>query len=164
MNSAPAPATRILRAGSGLILGPDDSQDRYIIDSALTGGRVAVVEHIIAPGVLAAPMHRHSREDEYSLVLEGRVGAMFDGVEVYADAGDFVFKPRSEWHTFWNAGQGTLRILEIITPGGLEELFRLIDTAGDEIAEGLEDAAASYGCEIDGDATAHLVERLGLRF
>ena len=25
---------------------------------------------------LAAPLHRHSREDEYSYVLEGRIGAL----------------------------------------------------------------------------------------
>ncbi len=164
MTNATAPDTRVLRAGSGLVLGPDDSRDRFILDRAHTAGRVAVVEHMIAPGVLAAPMHRHSREDEFSFVLEGRVGAIFDGVEVFAEAGDFVFKPRGEWHTFWNAGAGPLRILEIITPGGLEELFRQIDTAGDDVAEILETAAAVYGCEIDEEETGRVIERYGLRF
>ena len=30
----------------------------------------------MSPRALAAPMHRHTREDEYSYVLEGRVGAL----------------------------------------------------------------------------------------
>ncbi len=35
-----------------------------------TGGALSVVEHPIAPGTLVPP-HTHSREDEYSYVLEG---------------------------------------------------------------------------------------------
>ena len=37
----------------------------------VTEGRVAVVEHTLPPRHLAAPLHRHSREDELSIVLEG---------------------------------------------------------------------------------------------
>ena len=66
----------------------------------------------------------HTREDEYSYVLEGRLGALLGDDEVYAEPGDFVFKPRDQWHTFWNAGDGPCRILEIIAPGGFEHMFR----------------------------------------
>lgn len=154
---------RILGPAQGLILGAPEATDRFMLDAAETAGRLAVVEHTIAPGVLAAPMHRHDREDEYSFVLEGRVGAIFDGVEVYATAGDFVRKPRGEWHTFWNAGDGPLRILEIITPGGLEELFRLMGSP-DAPPELFEQVEVNYGCAVDEDLTAALVERLGLTF
>ena len=41
-----------------------------------TGGGFSLVEHPIPPRTLAAPVHRHSREDEYSYVLEGRMGAL----------------------------------------------------------------------------------------
>jgi hypothetical protein len=34
------------------------------------------------------------------------------------------FKPRNQWHTFWNAGDEPARILEIISPAGFEEFFR----------------------------------------
>src|SRR4051794_41052303 len=61
---------------------------------------------------------------------EGFVG---DAV-VYADRGTLVFKPRDQWHTFWNAGDGPCRILEIISPGGFERLF-------EEAAEPLESTA-----------------------
>jgi len=155
-------APRVLGPGQGLILGPPEGTDRFMLDSAETKGRLAIVEHTIAPGMLAAPMHRHDKEDEYSYVLEGRVGAIFDGVEVYATVGDFVRKPRGEWHTFWNAGDSPLRILEIITPGGLEELFRLMGSA-DAPAELLEDVEVSYGCAVDEDQTAALIERHNLR-
>jgi len=86
--------------------------DRYLIESADSGGSVALLEQILPPRALAAPVHRHSREDEYSVVLEGRLGVFQDDEEVFAAPGDIVFKPRGHWHTFWNAGDGQLRILE----------------------------------------------------
>jgi quercetin dioxygenase-like cupin family protein len=53
---------------------------------------------------LAAPLHRQTREDEYSYVLEGRVGALLGEQEGFGEVGDLIFKPRGQWHTFWNAG------------------------------------------------------------
>ena len=62
-----------------------------------------MVEHLLAPHSIAAPVHRHTREDEFSLILEGRFWFQADGVEHVAEVDDFVFKPRDERHTFWNA-------------------------------------------------------------
>lgn len=57
-------------------------------------------------------------------ILEGRMGAQLGDEVVYAEQGSFVFKPRNRWHTFWNAGDVLCRILEIISSGGFEHLFR----------------------------------------
>ena len=114
--------TRIIRAGTGEILGPPAGcRDRFLVDSKSWGGHLGVVEHLLAPHSIAAPMHRHSREDEFSFILEGRVWAQFGDEEHVAEVGDLVFKPRGEWHTFWNASDEPARLLELITPGGLEE-------------------------------------------
>jgi len=75
---------------------------RFLIDGAESGGGFALVEHPMEPRALAAPMHRHSREDEYSFVLAGRVGASLGGEVVHGECGDLIFKPRGQWHTFWN--------------------------------------------------------------
>ena len=72
---------------------------------------------------LAAPVHRHAREDEYSYVLEGQVGALLGDEVVVGGPGDLIFKPRGQWHTFWNAGDEPARILEIISPAGFEGFF-----------------------------------------
>ncbi len=53
---------------------------------------------------LAAPLHRHAREDEYSYVLEGSIGALLGDYVVSGKPGDLLFKPRNQWHTFRNAG------------------------------------------------------------
>ena len=83
-----------------------------------SGGGFSLVEHPIPPRTLVAPLHRHANEDEYSYVLEGRMGAQLGDDVVYAEKGDLVFKPRGQWHTFWNAGDEPCRILEIISPEG----------------------------------------------
>jgi mannose-6-phosphate isomerase-like protein (cupin superfamily) len=147
-------------------LAPDGfTGDRFMIDGKDSGGGFALVEHRLAPHVLAAPLHLHTREDEYSYVLQGRVGALLGDQEVVAEAGDLVFKPRRQWHTFWNAGDGPARILEIISPAGLEELFREFAAAGGELDPAtLPALAACYGGEVDFERTLAVVQRHGLAF
>lgn len=157
---------RVLGPQDGQILGaPEGVRDRFMVDATASGGGFALVEHLMAPRSIAAPMHRHSREDEYTYVLEGRVGAMLGDDEVFAEVGDLVFKRRDQWHTFWNAGDEPARVLEIICPGGLEELFRTLGlmTSEPEPAE-LAALAANYGCDVDFERTLPLMERHGLTF
>jgi len=104
---------------------------RFMIDGDEAGDRFSLVEHPMSPWALAAPLHRHSREDEYSFVIEGRMGALLGDEELVAGPGDLVFKPRDQWHTFWNAGDEPARILEIISPAGFEKFFEeLVDLGG----------------------------------
>jgi mannose-6-phosphate isomerase-like protein (cupin superfamily) len=136
-----------------------------MIEGDDAGGRFALVEHTIAPGALAAPMHRHSNEDEFTYVLTGSFAAVADGHEVSAGPGDLVFKPRGQWHTFWNPGDVPTRVLEMISPAGLEQFFRLVDApeAEQDLAQ-ISELAARIGCEVDEEATTALVERHRLRF
>ena len=112
-------------SGTGVkVVGPADGKSgslgmigvRFMVDGDETEGRFSLVEHPMPPRALAAPLHRHLREDEYSFVLEGRVGALLGDEVVIASPGDLLFKPRNQWHTFWNAGDEPARILEIIAP------------------------------------------------
>ena len=125
----------------------------------------SLVEHPMPPRRLAAPIHKHSREDEYSYVLEGRMGALLGDDVVYAEAGDTVFKPRDQWHTFWNAGDTPCRILEIIAPGGFEHFFDELGTAiesGTAGPEKLGELGAKYGLEFQPESVARLCEEHGL--
>src|SRR6476619_2198370 len=54
-----------------------DLGTRYLVE----GDGFALVEHTLPPRALGSPLHRHTSEDEYSYVLEGRLGAQLgDGV------------------------------------------------------------------------------------
>ena len=155
------------------MLGPGDGKAvdlgsigvRFMIRSEESGGRFSLVEHPIPPRTLVAPLHRHTNEDEYSFVLEGRMGARLGEEVVYAVEGDLVFKPRAQWHTFWNAGDGPCRILEIISPGGFERLFE--EAAEDQEAMAGETASAlgaRYALEVDYESVERLCEEHGLTF
>jgi mannose-6-phosphate isomerase-like protein (cupin superfamily) len=161
-----ATGVRVVGPGDGVTMtDPEHRTDRFLIDTEDSGGGFSLVEHTLAPHVLAAPLHRHTREDEYSFVLEGRLGALLGDDEVFAEAGTLVYKPRGQWHTFWNAGDEPVRLLEIISPGGLEQLFRKLGEPGGEYdPETLPALAASYGCEVDFEATMPIVERHQLVF
>ena len=132
---------------------------RYIIDGVHTGSAFSLVEHPMPPRALAAPLHRHTREDEYSFVIEGRIGALLGDEVVYAEAGDVVFKPRNQWHTFWNASDSESRILEIIAPAGFEDFFRGMATTP---PEELDQLADRYGLEMDMSSIPGLLERFDL--
>lgn len=158
-------APRLIRVDEGEVMGPPHSQDRYLVNGADTGGRFALVEHIIGPGVLAAPMHRHNREDEFTFVREGRVGFLLEGREVIAEEGQLLFKPRGQWHTFWNPGPGTARMLEMISPSGLEDLFREIDSLADWPEPSVfEEMIGRYGIDMDLERTSAFAELRGLEF
>ncbi len=153
------------------LVGPDDGYSvqlpgvgvRFMAWTEETGGGFSLVEHPIPPNTMAAPWHKHAREDEYSYVLEGRMGALLGDDEVYANTGDFVFKPRDQWHTFWNAGDEPCRILEIIAPGGFEHMFREMgEMTAEPTPEQLADMDARYGLQIDPEGTVRVAERFGL--
>jgi mannose-6-phosphate isomerase-like protein (cupin superfamily) len=133
-----------------------------------SGGGFSLVEHPMPPRALAAPLHRHSREDEYSFVVEGRVGAQLGHEIVYGNPGDLIFKPRDQWHTFWNAGDTPARILEIICPAGFERYFeQLIDLAADQgppTPDQVNAIAERYGLEFQFDSVANLLQEHGLNF
>jgi len=139
---------------------------RFMIDGANAEKRFSLVEHPMSPRALAAPLHRHSREDEYSFILEGRMGALLGEDVVEAGPGELVFKPRNQWHTFWNASDEPCRILEIISPGGFEDFFRELDGLGGSLKAAPDQLAQlneRYGLEMQPDSVPDLLERFGLR-
>jgi mannose-6-phosphate isomerase-like protein (cupin superfamily) len=156
------------------VIGPDDGKAgflgsigvRWMIDGEDAGGDFSLVEHPMSPRALAAPLHRHTREDEYSFVLEGRMGALLGEEVLEAGPGDLVFKPREQWHTFWNAGDEPCRILEIIAPAGFEHFFRELDGLGGALQANPEELTAlneRYGLEMQPESVPELLERFNLQ-
>src|SRR4051812_7172722 len=164
----------IVKTTTTKVVGPKDGKAgflgsigvRFMIDGAETGDGFSLVEHPMGPRALAAPLHRHHREDEYSYVLEGRMGALLGDEVLEAGPGDLVFKPRGQWHTFWNAGDEPCRILEIISPAGFERYFNeLVDMGGVTGAapEALAELCARYELDMDPGSIPGLLERFALR-
>lgn len=138
---------------------------RFMAWTEETGGGFSLVEHPIPPRTLVAPVHRHCREDEYSFVLEGRMGALLGDNVIYAETGEFAFKPREQWHTFWNPDDTPCRVLEIISPGGFEHFFDELDTAMQSphfSPAQMGEIGARYGLEFQPESVPALCAEHGL--
>lgn len=133
------------------------------IDGPQTGGQFAVVHHPIAPRALAAPLHYHHREDEYSYVLSGQLGALLGDEVVEAGPGTWVHKPRHQWHTFWNAGDAPCVIIEVIAPSGFEHYFREVAAAWGDMAA-FAALNEKYAVDMRFDSVPELCRRFGLTF
>lgn len=165
----------MMEATTAKVVGPGDGKAgflgsigvRFMIDGEEADERFSLVEHPMSARALAAPLHRHAREDEYSYIVEGRVGALLGEEVLIGGPGDLIFKPRNQWHTFWNAGDEPARLLEIISPAGFERFFaELVDLGGVAHADPqtLADLCARYELEMDPDSVPGLIERFDLRF
>jgi quercetin dioxygenase-like cupin family protein len=164
-----------MEAATAKVVGPRDGRAgflgsigvRFMIDGEEAGERFSLVEHPMSSRALAAPLHRHTREDEYSYVIEGRVGALVGDEVVIGGRGDLIFKPRNQWHTFWNAGNDPARLLEIISPAGFERFFaELVDLGGvtQAVPQDLAELCARYELEMNPDSVPELLQRFDLQF
>ena len=163
-----------MEATKAKVVGPKDGKSgflgsigvRFMIDGAETDGGFSLVEHPMSPRALAAPLHKHNREDEYSYVLEGRMGALLGDEVLTAEAGDLVFKPRDQWHTFWNAGDTPCEIIEIISPAGFENFFRELAEVyaadGEPDLARFADLCGRYALEMDPESVPGLCARFGV--
>jgi quercetin dioxygenase-like cupin family protein len=166
---------RAMETTTAKVVGPRDGKAgflgsigvRFMIDGDDAGDRFSLVEHPMSARALAAPMHRHTREDEYSYVLEGQVGALLGDEVVMGGPGDLIFKPRNQWHTFWNAGDEPARLLEIISPAGFEGFFAELVALGG-VAEAdpqtLGELCARYELEMNPASVPDLLQRFNLQF
>jgi mannose-6-phosphate isomerase-like protein (cupin superfamily) len=139
---------------------------RTLLEATATAGSFSVVEHVLAPKELAAPLHMHSREDEFTVVITGRIGFLLGEEVFHAGPAELVRKPKDQWHTFWNAGEVSARVLEIISPAGFEKYFEEIEAffpAGfTPDLESLTRANDTYGLQMDLDSLPQLIQRFGL--
>lgn len=161
-----APPLTVVRPGEGRTADLGDGLGvAFKLWGADTGGSLAVVEHPFAVGAYVSA-HLHTREDEYSIVVEGEIGFRSGDREVVLGPGGYITKPRGEMHAMWNAGTAPARMIEIISPAGFELFFRdVADLAAAGVTEPGEFVAlaTSYGLEFgEPDWQADVVRRYGL--
>lgn len=131
-----------------------------------TNEQISIVEHPFPVGALVPP-HLHSREDEYSIVLEGEIGFRSGEREAVLGAGGYITKPRGELHTMWNAGKVPARMIEVISPAGFEHFFwglaDQLEAGGPPDPEAIGKLAAEYGLQF-GEAPwlPDIIARYGL--
>ncbi len=162
----PATATHTIGRDEGERADFPKLGSRYLLRPEDTAGAFGLIEHTIPPRTLAAPMHVHEHEDEFSFVLSGRMGAQIGDDVLEAGAGELVLKPRGVPHAFWNAGDEETRVLEIISPGAFAQYFAdmapVLSAAGPPDREALAAIRARYGLTMDASTIESLSEEHGL--
>jgi quercetin dioxygenase-like cupin family protein len=118
-----------------------------------TNNAVSIV-HLTTPKLCGPPLHRHSREDEWFYVLDGRLTLEVDGQRFDVAAGSSALAPRGTAHTFQNFHEEAAHLLLMVTPGGLDHFFEDVTTLNKGLAQpdyaGVERLMQSYGMELLG--------------
>jgi mannose-6-phosphate isomerase-like protein (cupin superfamily) len=125
------------------------------VTAATFDGALFVMEGRLAPGDFVTP-HTHSREDECTFVMSGRLRFEVGDETFDATAGCYVIKPRGIPHAFWNPGPGPVHAMELHTPGGLEGFYREMGEVFADVSLDNDTRVSRVG-EIHGryGATAH---------
>lgn len=143
-----------------------DVMFRYGVGSNESDGGLSLLEVTVPPRTLIKP-HMHTREDEFTLVLDGTVSARLgDEIVEVIPAGSWLVKPRSIPHAMWNVTAEPARILEVVAPGGLERYFEQIAPVllehGPDWTRRYDALADEFGLTILNDWTDELKERYGV--
>jgi quercetin dioxygenase-like cupin family protein len=136
----------------------------YKVVSEDSGGSLTVMEVEIPPHTLVKP-HNHGREDEFSMVLSGTVGAR-TGDDVHtATAGTYLVKPRGVPHAMWNATGEPATVIETLSPAGLEGYFERLAPILDEHRTKPEyyQLAEEYGITIEDGWIEELERTYGIK-
>ncbi|HEY7486149.1 MAG TPA: cupin domain-containing protein [Streptosporangiaceae bacterium] len=164
MSTAPNP--KLVEPGDGKLVHLFGVRFGYKVVSADSGGNLAVLEVEIPAGTLVKP-HTHSREDEYSLVLAGTVGVRIGDDVREAGEGSYLVKPRGLPHAMWNAGSAPATVIEILSPGGLEDYFEelppILAHEGGAGAPEYYELAARYGIIIEDSWIEDLERTYGVK-
>ena len=87
-----------------------------------TGGTYSFIEAKVFPGGGPAP-HIQTREHEGFYVIEGKITFKVDNQTIEAKPGTFVNVPPNVLHSFKNETNEVAKLIIILSPPGLEQLF-----------------------------------------
>jgi mannose-6-phosphate isomerase-like protein (cupin superfamily) len=160
-------AVKIVRACEGKLGFLGSIGVRFMLDGTDAGNRFSLVEHPMSPGALAAPLHRHTREDEYTYVLRGRVGALLGEEVVLGNPGDLVSSHATNGTHSGTRAMSRRASLRLFRPPVSSAFFcELSDLGG--IARLQPDVAAElcsrYALDMASESVPDLVQRFNLRF
>jgi quercetin dioxygenase-like cupin family protein len=119
--SQPALDALVLPPGHGQGLWHLDVLWTLKIPAVATGGAFSLAEQLLPKGS-APPVHRHTREDEAWIVLDGEVTFFLGEEQHNAGPGTYVFGPRGRAHTH-RVESDTARLAILLLPGTSEAFF-----------------------------------------
>jgi quercetin dioxygenase-like cupin family protein len=121
--AASPPLTLIIPPDGGQKISAFGDTAQIKLSGEQTNGAMVVALGTSPPGG-GPPPHRHLKEDEMFLVVEGSVRFLANGQWTEPlEPGSIVYTPRGAVHTFQNVGETPCRHWIIATPSGFEKFF-----------------------------------------
>lgn len=129
--SEPNPAILLDNGEEDVIDFPLHPTTRLASATATQSG-LSLFEVSIVAQTAGAPPHRHTHEDEFFYVREGRITFMADGVLKTISKGGLALLPRGGWHAMWNDGDTDAILLVGTSAGQFDDFF---DAVAMQVAE-----------------------------
>jgi quercetin dioxygenase-like cupin family protein len=125
------PAILLDNGEGGVIDFPLHPTTRLASANATQSG-LSLFEIAIVAQAAGAPPHRHTHEDEFFYVREGRITFIADGVSKTISKGGLALLPRGGWHAMWNDGDMDAILLVGTSAGQFDDFF---DAVAMQVAE-----------------------------
>lgn len=90
------------------------------------------------------------------------LNAELEGVRTEAGPGSWVFKPRDQWHTFWNAGDSMCHLLGWFRLPGLRTHSEN-GPVGDDM-ERMQEIDEKYALDVEYDSVSELCEQFEVTY
>lgn len=94
---------------------------RLLVTGKETDGAYSVTEIVVAPE-MGVPMHKHPGLEAF-YVLEGTFAFQVGDSVLTGHIGDYVTIPPLVFHIWKNVGTNAGRVLCLLAPGGMEQMF-----------------------------------------
>jgi quercetin dioxygenase-like cupin family protein len=149
------PPTIIRQPDEGEVISAFGDTVQTKLSAADTGGQLSL-GIVTTPSRNGPPLHRHTREDELFIIIEGIYRFVSDGEEHAAGPGAVIWLRRGTVHTFQVVSEVPGKAWIFVLPGGFESFFRASAAIFVEAAGGAPDmakimaAASAAGIEILG--------------
>jgi quercetin dioxygenase-like cupin family protein len=112
----------ILHAGESL----DGHDDGVKASISSTGGKLTLIESRTRGG---APLHLHTKEDEYFYVVDGKIIVKCNGKTFHGEKGSFIFLPKDIAHEWDVESENDATVLMITVPAMLESFLHKFHAA-----------------------------------
>jgi quercetin dioxygenase-like cupin family protein len=126
--TAKHPVTKPAGEGERYVLGPVAVTIK--LSSEDTAGTLAMIEYELPARFQGPPPHVHPAFDEMFYVVEGEVRFQCGDQTIDATAGVTAWCPGNAPHSFSNPTAHQARMVFTLTPGGFEQFFRDVASAG----------------------------------
>ncbi|WCT14715.1 cupin domain-containing protein [Mucilaginibacter jinjuensis] len=116
----------LTKATEGTCVSVGGGTYRTVMPGKQTGGAYAVIEMLVPPNS-GPPPHSHADVQEAFYILEGEIELRTEEGNHIAQKGDYVNIPKGGLvHQFKNKTDTLARLMCIVTPAGMDEMFEEI--------------------------------------